>query len=559
MATLGRPVRRRSGADFTQRLSHYFRIVWRRKGLALLVALVTSAGAVGFMLHRGFMRPELEVRVVLGMESPGQWGALDEYSDVGAYRVELIRSRGFVQHVVDTLSLRMVLTRHDRDALFDSLRVDSAAISGLYFVDVDDETGGSYEVFYRPAQGRYDNRLVQTGRVAERVVRLPGLLFVFSEGFAAAPHDFSFRILSTQRAVDKILSKMTVTPPTRQEPDHFIVTLTGRDYPLITRTLNTMASSFVAKNSALRRRRTKERLRILESQLDEAKSQLKESETALRRFLSAHPTVSLEGRIASTVGELVEAQSEARTTKQDLEEAQRLLSAYQQASGSAAHSIVGEMLAFLESKDVASARFLRQEFTNLLSEHAELSRTHIEGHPLVEFNERKIRAVAARARTALQEYRDRLRKQRTAKTKQINRLSGGLRDLPQNSLRLAELKRKQEINSQIYSNLQSRYNEAKVADAVSMADVYVIDQAVEPLPPPFTFRLARVVILAVLAALAAISALVLLVDLMNRTALTEYDVSQMTDLQFLQSIPVVKMPRSSRRKRRTRVNISSAR
>jgi uncharacterized protein involved in exopolysaccharide biosynthesis len=552
MAHLSRRSRSGQRADLSQQFWRYARAVWRRKMMVLVLMPLAAVVAAGVALYRGALRPKLEARVVMGLESPGRWGALDEYSDIGAYRVEMIRSRRFLADVVGTLSLRLMVEGFDRGELFDSVSVDSTAISGVYRLDVEErgEEAGSYAIYYtNPARG-YRDKLITTSNLTMRYVLLPGVMLWLSERFVAEPRDFRFRVIPLDEAVESIVTNLSVEPPTRQEPDHFRVSLAGRDYELVAATLNAIAGGFVDRNTTLRKRRTRERLKILETQLQSAEAQLRESEAALRHFLSENPSVSLEGRIAAMVGNIAGIQTEREGISRDLRDINRLAAEFKDAGEETLHQVVGEMLAFLDGKEVPLAQILRVELSALLTSRAEMERNYMEGHPLIEENTRRIRAVGRRAHSALLELRADLRQRYHHKDEKLNSLSSNLQNLPAQTLRLAELQRDQQINSEIYASLQNRYSEAKVADAVNMADVFIIDRAVEPVPPPLPLRLARVGAIVLFAGLGAGLVPVFFLEHLNRTALTEFEAGRITDLPVVESIPVIKpskQPRAARR------------
>ncbi|MBD3315278.1 MAG: hypothetical protein GF344_05790, partial [Chitinivibrionales bacterium] len=399
----------------------------------------------------------------------------------------------------------------------------------------------------------YKNAHAVAGILEERLVRLPGITLWLSKKFINEPYNFRFNVMPLDNAVENIVGNLSVEPPTRQEPDHFTVSLTGRDYELVAATLNAIADAFINRNISLRKRRTRERLKILETQLQSAEIQLRESESALRRFLSENPSVSLEGRIAAMVDNIAGTQTERESIAQDLREIRRLSAGFRNAADETVHQVIGEMLAFLEGKQVSLAQILQAELSALLTSRAEMERNYMEGHPLIKENSRRIKAVGARAHATLQELRTDLRKKYQRKDQKLNSLSSNLQDLPAQTLRLAELQRDQQINSEIYASLQNRYSEAKVADAVNMADVFIIDRAVEPTPPPLTLRFARVAAIVLAAGLGAGMLPVVVLENLNKTALTEFEVSRITNLPVVESIPVIKPTKHVGTSRRSHV------
>ncbi len=538
--------------DASQHLAHYRRLLWKKRWFILLVAPIVGVAAAGVMVWRGTLHPELETSVVFGLESPKQWGAVDEYSDIGAYRIELVRSRSFLSDVAEKLSLQLVTESHERNQVFDSVHIGAGAVSGSYMIDVNEEEDGNagaaatYRLLWKPNEPNAKEHIVREGKFSNDRIRIRGAFFMPSEAYLKKPHDVEFRILSMDRAVDRIRNNMSVERPTRSSPDHFKVTLSGRDYKLAATTLNTIAEAYVKKNVSLRKRTTKERLRVLEAQLASARDQLDQSEAELRSFLSRNPSASLDQRVANTVDNIAVIQGSTQDIEQKLSQARALQNMFQREKGSNTPQVVGEMVAFLESQGVTSAAPLGRELDKLTTEQNTLQREYMEGHPLFERNADKMKSLAMRAYSSLNELVARWERDRERNRDRITGLSQNLRTLPRESMQLAEFRRKQTISSEIYTNLQSRYNEAKVADAISMADIFVIDEAAVPIPPPITNRMMKIIGFALMAALIFSLGPVLIMDYLDKTAATEFEVKQMTDMMVLESIPVIKKSRKSK-------------
>ena len=56
-----------------------------------------------------------------------------------------------------------------------------------------------------------------------------------------------------------------------------------------------------------------------------------------------------------------------------------------------------------------------------------------------------------------------------------------MKRLPRGELRLAELNRDRQVKENIFSNILNRYNEAKVVDAATIPDAFLVDEAEPPL------------------------------------------------------------------------------
>ncbi len=556
MAAPRRSVRRGKKGDVSQHIGHYVRAFWRRKRIVMLLMPMVAVAAAAVMLRKGILRPELEARVIFGFETPTQLGVSEMLSDIGDYRVELVRSRNFLAEVVRTLSLQLVLPGHERQELFDTVSVTQSAAPGTYVFDIAEGRGrntakAAFRVRYTNKRRGYDNRTVSQGKLGGGSVRLPGIAIRFTKAYRRNPYDFLFKVVTEEEAASGLLERMTVEPPSRHAPDHFSVSLLGCDYALLARTLNVLADAFVEQNTELRTRRSRQRLAALEKQLASAREQFEESEAALRRFLSAHPSATLEERVARTVTSIAGLEADSRQIEQDLTEARRLRTRLQDDDEVGQAHVIRETLVFLESRDVPSAAAMRDELTRLLETRTQYKHEYMPNHPLIRQNAEEIQEVGERTRRIVKEFIARQQRLVASNEHQVQQLSQDLRSLPQRSLEHAELQRRHEINSDIYTSLQTSYNQARVADAVHTADIFVIDYAVPPTAPPYALRIGRVGAFSVVAALGAAIALVLILDYLDRTATTEFEVRQMTDLPVLESIPVIHPSHRPHRSRRT--------
>jgi tyrosine-protein kinase Etk/Wzc len=66
---------------------------------------------------------------------------------------------------------------------------------------------------------------------------------------------------------------------------------------------------------------------------------------------------------------------------------------------------------------------------------------------------------------------------------QVSAASGELREIPARTIEEARLQREVTIDENLYTTLQQRYEEARLADASSMPDVRILDAAVSPEEP----------------------------------------------------------------------------
>lgn len=174
-----------------------------------------------------------------------------------------------------------------------------------------------------------------------------------------------------------------------------------------------------------------------------------------------------------------------------------------------------------------------------------------QGHPKVKELETQLDEVAQKVHGELVNYMAKTRSESQNRSSTIAQLSQRLQTLPEKEMQLAELQRNQQVNSEIYSNVLSRLNQAKVADAVELAEVYVMDYAVPPLPPPVNRM--QFLGISLLVGIGLAFAPVVLIDQLDKTARTGMDLQKLVDFPVLESVPSFsKAQVNAKQKRRKR-------
>ncbi|MBD3321045.1 MAG: hypothetical protein GF350_08135 [Chitinivibrionales bacterium] len=527
--------------DVGHYIRHYLDLLWRWKWFILIAGPVTALIATAAIFAFMPLKPELQATVLIGMDNPSAYSPVEEFYQMDGSKVEMLRSRNFLRLVVDKLSLRLRVKDKERSAVFDSCYADSSAAIGKYYLRISRENGQKFIIAYTNENLNINDKIIQSGTLAAlRELSLPGMYIRFSNSFLKAPYDLDFYVSSTRRSVDAVLKMMTMQgPDPRRGRDHITVTLEGRDYPLITETANTIADLYVEQNLSIRKRRTKEALRVLEKQLARANEQLEVSEGEVRSFLAENPRVGLDLGAQQTVAEMMELEASSATVDFDLKEAERLQTYYSTSAGQNRTQVVNEILLFLATRNSTQATVLRSELNELQAEQEELAQNYARSHPLVQENRRRIEEIGIQAFQVLNKYVSDVKEETSRQKANARRLAGRLHSLPGQERQLAELQGKQAIDSELYSTILTRYNEAKVADAAEVADVFVMDYAVPPLAPSKMMMVLQFLGIGMGTGLAVALGPAILADMIDKTARTEFELKKMTDMTVLECIPVI--------------------
>jgi len=526
--------------DLNHYVKHYLGLLWRWKLWIIFTGPIVSLGILMYMVKLAPPKPELAATALIGVENVSNMVSFMAVENVDNSNAEIIQTRNFLKDIVIRLSLQFGLKQYSRAEIFDSIVLDTTALPGRYAFTIDKDNSDRYMVIY------YGNRLlglkkrvVESGKLSMlNNISLPGTRLVFKNGFLKNPHDFAFSIASMPKAIEYLYANIAVKKPDMRQQRNFIeVSLTGRDYPLIATIINTIADEFVLKKLMFRKRKAQNALSILEKQYEKADVELEQSEKGLRNFRTSNPTVGLTQSAQQTVTTLSELETNSFMIKSTLADAQNLQSKFNLATGDDKPQTAEEVHVFLISQGNTSAPVLQMEMNRLLAEKRALLTNYMENHPLVQKNKADVQNVIDKTSVALSNFIATMEKKIEGNALSIQAMSGKLHALPSKELEMAELQRQHGVNAQIHSTVMDRYNQAKVAETVEVADAYVMDYATPPIPPPAD--LLKLLAICLLAGLAMSFAPPIVTDMLSKTVRTEFELQKMTDMVVLESIPEI--------------------
>ena len=260
------------------------------------------------------------------------------------------------------------------------------------------------------------------------------------------------------------------------------LSLTGVDGSTAATIVNAIARRYVAVAIELKRAKLTELARLLNEQFQAADTSLRQAESALRAFRVR--TITLPPDPVATAGvpavndffALKIEQDHLRRDRRALEDALARLG-----SGSGSVDAIAAIGAVQRSPDLTRAlqeltakradlRVLRYRYTD---DHPTLRRVAAE----IDTLERGSIRVLAQGLVADLAARDRLL------ASQIESGGEALRGMPQRAIEEARLRRDVSIAEHLFTSVQQRYSEARLAEASSIADMRILDVAVAPQRP----------------------------------------------------------------------------
>lgn len=540
--------------DYKYYLFYYLNLLWRFKFFIAPSFLVICFSVFLTLMSILSLTPQKSASVLVGIDNADDISAVEDVGDLGSNKFELIRSRSFLISIVKDLSLQLRLKKYPRNLIFNEITIDSLAPHGYYDYKVD-KKDLTFSIYFTNKNSGHKNHLIAEGPINKiNTTNLPGIYLLFSESFLVEPFSFSFAVINNRRAVDALLQNLRVSG---LQGSNFSIKLAGTDYPLITTTVNKIADHFVETNLNFRKRRSQKISDVLQKQLDQARQELDVSKGALRRFMAANPTVRLNNNTgSSTLNDIISLESRSISSDNVLQTAQNLKKRYSNTSGIERLQTIREILSFLSSQQHPSAEVLSEEWDRLYSQRESIETNYSSDHP---FRKRHQEEIAVKERRIIQAHSEMIKSISRAYKKQkqsINALNEQLKSIPSKELRLIELERKHRIDMQLYSEIQSQYNEAKVSNAVEMADVYIMDYAVVPLPSSRLFKLIQLLVVAVGFGFISSCSPIIVLDLIKGTVRNTDDLKRKFPYPVIATLPSIEPKNIDSEKEKSRAKKS---
>ena len=450
-----------------------------------LVVILTVVGtAVGVALSR-FVAREYMAQATLWIQQGGdnaggrQTGPIQgaELLQWSSW-VDLLRSFAVLDETVRQQRLFLGLRLAADRPVFDSFQLKTTMAPGDYRLDVSHD-GRTFAL-------TAGERQVQSGPVGDSIGPALGFLWKPTAAQLTPGRSIRFHVWTLRDAALRLQANLNAILP--QQGSFLRLQLTGMSPTATARTLNAVSDRFVEVAAELKRQKLTQLSSILQQQLTSSYADLGRAERALETF-RVH-TITLPSEEASPVTPGLEqtrdpvfrAFFEMRIQRDQLDrDRQAIDSALVQpdtnlaameleAIPSVRQSVeLTQALASLASKE-ADVRALRLQFG---ATYPQLRRSEAE---LAELRGQTLPTLARKLATELAaQLRD--------LDGRIGSASHELQQIPSRAIEEARLRRDVAISENLYTTLQQRYEEARLAEVSSIPDVRILDRAVTPEQP----------------------------------------------------------------------------
>lgn len=517
----------------------YGRAVWRYRwwvlGLAVLGTL-GGAAATRVLPPRYFAEATIWIQTTDSRGAPDR-GPLGGSQLLGAPAWgELVKSYVVLDAVVRDRHLYLQ-TRPRDAAVFANFAVREPFRPGRYVLRVDPERR-SYTL---EAKGQAGGKLEQ-GNIGDAIGAALGFDWRPSAEALLADNDVKFTVLSSRHAATLLAEDLKVTVDL--SGNFLRVSLTDTDGDDAAATVNAIVERFVGVATEMRRAKLTDLARLLGEQRQGAEDNLHRAEGALASFrqrtitLPPDPSLPTSSAVTGVANSPV---NEYFARRFEREEARTDRSAILYALASADSG--GRMDALSRIRAVQRAPDLAAAFTELTAKRAErraMLLRYTDDHPAVRRLATDIATLERQTIPGLaQALANDLAERERLLGGQLNSDSRELAQIPQRTIEEARLRREVGIAEELFTAVQQRFNEARLAEASSLADVRVLDAAAPP-QVPVKNMLARLLAIGLVAGLGLGIVGAVLAERIDPKIRYPYQVTNQIGLPILGALPHVK-------------------
>lgn len=481
-------------------LEYLYVMVRRWKLVLSIFAVVFVVGVVMSLFSSKVYKATSTIK--LAIKSPAL-AVLPEYIPTMKYydpvlsQIEVVKSRRVGEIAVSLLGLNFFILDNPDSLLIDSVALSPDAPLGVYTLSVKKRTVNITNKNGAEISSGHIGRFFKENGIGLRV-KSPSTI----DG------KVSFEILAPYPFVGSISSRVSI----KQIPRTNLASITAssRDPRNAARLANAWAEAYVKYTLYdVRSEATQNRI-FLENQLAIVEKNLRDAEKRLEDFKEKTGVIILNVSTTTLVNRIATVEREKADAETDLRENEMKLSSIKsQLAGSAGS--YGKYKKLATSPDVSSNSLvsdLRRQLANLETEKARLLEKYTENHPDVQEVEQQIdqvkKEMASVVSKALAEtpaasdpvfqslFEDLISTETKvnslrARIDGLNRVlseeNSQLESLPSTERELAELQREVETNRSVHSLLSNKLEEARIAEATTVPEAKIIDQAEVPIAP----------------------------------------------------------------------------
>ena len=510
-----------------------------------LILVIVVAGTTAGVVATRFIEPVYSADAIIWIQSPNQPRGPIRPAELlqSENWPDLIRTFTVLDPVVHTERLYLEVEGTENWPLFKDISLAERFAPGQYELTVD-KAGRSWSL--ASATG---GRPIGSGPPGDSIGREVGFKWAPSPALLGRDRKIAFSLITPREASASLNGRLRVT--STREGSFLRLGLVDTEGDRAASTLNSLLHRFVGVAADLKRDNlTKLRL-TLEEQVQQADSTLKQAEEQLESYRVRTITLPGETIIASTPG-LQSTQAPALRSyfaeREELERVRRDRRAIETVLKNAESGGLA-IDAFKTINAVQAAPDLGRVLEELSTAEAHLRDSlarYTTEYPGVKRLQDRIGAIRGQVIPAYaQALVARLKEMEGESELRITGASGELQSIPIRTMTEQRLQREVDAKRRLFSDLQAKHEEAKLAELSTIPDVSILDTAVAKGAPSGNTA-GRIVMLAFLGSLGAALALALLLDRMDSRFRYPEQASDDLGLTILGAVPAISHSRNGR-------------
>lgn len=470
-STNGKGASRMSSGGTLETLNRSVRRHWMIA--AALPVLVIAGTAVALYFMPRIYEANAQLRIDQQKSNLAVLDALTSLSSGSAIETEMVvlRSRTMAESVTDSLALRATIVSPrgaQRSEYFERLAVSPTASAGEWTI-----RSGARAVSVTRADGPGEAQ--QFGR--GETLRFAGIEAVPARAALEEGTEIRLEVAPHADAVRQFQRTLSVGRPNR-EADVVQIGYASTDSVMVRDVVNTVVRHFIRRRQQEQSTEAVNMVTFLNEQIDTLTFQLTNAEEALRDYSEQSGIVAMSAQAESYVSRLADLKAQ-----RDIADAERRAIGSLIEPGGAASGSYRNIVGFHTILRSPSGAELLRTLNEAENVRAEMLIRYTPEAPEVVQQTERIEELEAQLRGIATTYLSGLNNTVSELDTQLAGYDTELRQIPEQEIRLARLRRHAELLEEIHTLLQTRVKEAEIAAAVHDASVRIVDPAIVPSRP----------------------------------------------------------------------------
>ncbi|HJV64118.1 MAG TPA: polysaccharide biosynthesis tyrosine autokinase [Geomonas sp.] len=452
-------------------LQDYVHVIMRRKKILLITFFFVLAVGVLYTL---LVPPSYEATATLFVKDDkgkvGQMGdlLLNQPAAVDS-ELEILKSRSNAEKVVSTLHLNWKIDKASKGASCKLIEFSAAGKEPVFHVELTGDN--SYSVKDE------DGNPVGTGRCGV-LLRGKGVSLLLNDLKGKKGDSFRLTLLPFNKTVKELAKRIRATE-VGKKTNLIAITYRNRDPQVATNVVNTLVQAYLEQGVALKSEEATRTVGFVEDQLKGVKTELDRVEQQLQAYKSSSGVIQLDTEALNLIQTLSDAEKQRAEMVLRRKQTGFALDSLKRARAT------GSVYAPSVADDDPVLASMVTKLSDLEVEKKGLLSQSTENHPGVKAVQAQIDEQLKNIQSTYETSLKNAVKQEDSLTRQIQHYDGKLKTLPVAERDLARLARVSKVNSDIYTFLLQKHEEAKIAKASTINNISIVDPAIVPDEPAF--------------------------------------------------------------------------